>query len=289
MGDDWQDALTPFAREVIASAEDDVCDDGTFERMNKKVLAAAVVAAGTGAASAASAASVGSGAVGSGAAGSGAAAATASLAAKAGVPTLGAVFFKVLAAVVIGSSVVGGALWTTRTQEESPAPVSASPVVATEGELRSPSEVSPPVPEEPASDEEMTEPNLGGSARAQDEGTASPPRRTNEVRSVDDEEPRSANVEQAPTASLGDELRLLRELQRSVQTRPAHAVRLADEHEVRFGRSELGPERELHRVRALIELDRSEEASRFRDRFHATFPASPYGPRVDALLEAIER
>lgn len=279
MSDDWQDALTPFAREVIASAEDDACDDGAFERMNKKVVAAAVVAASTGAAASAAAASTAAGT---------AAAATASLATKAGVPTIGAVFFKLLAAVAVGSTVVGGVLWSTSEDETTAvsAPTSsATPEELEHDETRTPSVSDLPETQLPAEEEEEAPASDGVTEDREEEGAA-PPRRPN-ARVV--EERHEAQDEAVPAASLGDELRLLRELSRSVQTRPAHAVRLAEEHEARFGESDLGPERELHRIRALIVLARDAEAARFRDRFHVSFPSSPYGPRVDALITGIDR
>ncbi len=92
--------------------------------------------------------------------------------------------------------------------------------------------------------------------------------------------------EPAADESLADEVRLLSSLRRASTASPAEAIRLADEHQRRFGEhAPLMPERELYRVRALVRLGRNAEAEARVARFRARRPSSPYLSRLERLLE----
>ena len=91
-----------------------------------------------------------------------------------------------------------------------------------------------------------------------------------------------------PTSSgdvYASELRLLRPAQMALsQSSFANALALVDEHQRRFPSGHLAEEREALRVKALLGLDRREEARRAAATFSGRFPNSALLARIQAML-----
>lgn len=87
--------------------------------------------------------------------------------------------------------------------------------------------------------------------------------------------------ELAPPPSIEEEVT---ELGRAVSARaggrPAHALRLLEEHRRRYPRSALASERLATRILALCDLGRDSEAARLGERFLAEHPRSPLAARI---------
>jgi len=137
-----------------------------------------------------------------------------------------------------------------------PAPAEAAPLVEATSELEAVRPVEPPPEPMPP-----------------------PPRRPAKSR------PLAAS---AP-ASLGDayaaELRLLRPAQTALgRSSFASALALVDEHQRRFPSGHLAEEREALRVKALLGLDRREEARRAAASFRGRFPQSALLARLEEML-----
>jgi hypothetical protein len=94
------------------------------------------------------------------------------------------------------------------------------------------------------------------------------------------------NVGGAPAAPETD-FSLISEAQEA-QARgdAARALALADEHEARFGAGAWAQEREVIAVGALMRLGRRSDARERAVRFHALYPGSAHGRRIDMLLES---
>jgi hypothetical protein len=92
----------------------------------------------------------------------------------------------------------------------------------------------------------------------------------------------------APTVAsdaYASELRLLRPAQMALsQSSFANALALVDEHLRRFPSGRLAEEREALRVKALLGLDRREEARRAATAFRTRFPNSALLARIQAML-----
>jgi hypothetical protein len=81
------------------------------------------------------------------------------------------------------------------------------------------------------------------------------------------------------------ELRLLRPAQMALgRSSFANALALVDEHQRRFPSGHLAEEREALRVKALLGLDRREEARRVAAAFRERFPNSALLARIQAML-----
>jgi hypothetical protein len=94
------------------------------------------------------------------------------------------------------------------------------------------------------------------------------------------------NAGGAPSTNAAEtELSLLARAQASLSSDPADALSLANEHERRFGAGALAQEREVIAIGALVHLGRVAEARARAARFHALYPTSAHGRRVDVLLE----
>lgn len=298
MNDDWQDALPPHARNVIASAELDDCDEATFERMQNKVRAAVVVAGVTAGAAGASAAAA------KGAAAEGAAAGVAGAAAL-----KGAVSLKLLGTFVLGAALVGGVTWTAsqdgaethgqaaqEAEAESRVEAESTEAESQEAEQEAESQeanVEPTTtgsetgaePAEPSSAEMRLEPEAGPALPAVRTRERRPREPRAETRSPSGGAETNRTEEPAPPGTFVDELRLLRELRQAAQNTPTRALALAREHRARFAGSGLAPERDVYRIQALVRLNRREDAGAAAAAFHRRFPGSAYAARVDALLQ----
>ena len=84
--------------------------------------------------------------------------------------------------------------------------------------------------------------------------------------------------------AYASELRLLRPAQMALgQSSFANALALVDEHQRRFPSGHLAEEREALRVKALLGLDRREEARRATAAFRVRFPNSALLARIQAM------
>jgi hypothetical protein len=86
--------------------------------------------------------------------------------------------------------------------------------------------------------------------------------------------------------SLGPELRLLTEAQRTLQSDPAKALGLCDEHAKRFPASRFAQERDTLAITALMALGRTADARKRADAFKVAYPDSPNIPGIDSILSS---
>jgi hypothetical protein len=92
----------------------------------------------------------------------------------------------------------------------------------------------------------------------------------------------------ADNSTLADEVRLVAEAQRALNGGAAkRALRLIDQHALRFANGHLSQERDATRVLALCALGRSSEAQTERRRFLQAWPGSPLRARLLARCEAL--
>jgi len=87
-------------------------------------------------------------------------------------------------------------------------------------------------------------------------------------------------------ADPATEMSLLDRAQRAVRSDPARALALADEHARGYPSGTLAQEREVIAIDALVRLGRRDEAVARGARFHAAFPGSSHGRRIDVLIAA---
>jgi hypothetical protein len=105
------------------------------------------------------------------------------------------------------------------------------------------------------------------------------PRRPTKSRSL------SASAPTTGGDAYASELRLLRPAQMALgRSSFANALALVDEHQRRFPSGHLAEEREALRVKALLGLDRREEAHRAAAAFRGRFPNSALLARIQAML-----
>src|SRR5262249_47199711 len=97
------------------------------------------------------------------------------------------------------------------------------------------------------------------------------------------EETGAATFESA--TSQMTESALLARAQELLARDPGGALDLVSEHERRFALGLLMQEREVIAINALLRLDRRSEADSRARRFHAQYPQSAYGRRIDVLLK----
>jgi len=95
----------------------------------------------------------------------------------------------------------------------------------------------------------------------------------------------AANPVAPLTSTPESELSLVARAQAALAADPARALSLTDEHLQRFGSGALAQEREVIAIGALVRLGRMTEARARAERFHALYPTSAHGRRVDVLLE----
>lgn len=86
------------------------------------------------------------------------------------------------------------------------------------------------------------------------------------------------------TSTQGDELALLEAASRELDTSPARALALTDEHQSRFRTPKFAQERERLAVVALLRLGRRDDAKRRADAFEAAFPESAHLARIRELV-----
>lgn len=80
------------------------------------------------------------------------------------------------------------------------------------------------------------------------------------------------------------ELALIQRAQDALRTSSAEALARTEEHRRRFGDGTLGQEREVVAIDALARLGRLDEARARAARFHARWPRSAHGRRVDVIV-----
>ena len=98
--------------------------------------------------------------------------------------------------------------------------------------------------------------------------------------------PRAPRPPAPAPANPREEVRMLQEAQDALGASPARALGLAAEHARRFPRGVLAQEREVLAIDALARLGRRDAARQRAERFHARWPGSSHGRRVDALVGA---
>jgi hypothetical protein len=94
--------------------------------------------------------------------------------------------------------------------------------------------------------------------------------------------PRPTASVEAPEAR--PEIEILREAQQALGSNPARALALADEHARSHPKGQLGQEREMLRIQALVALGRKDEARALAKAFKERHPKSGYLPRLDAMF-----
>lgn len=94
--------------------------------------------------------------------------------------------------------------------------------------------------------------------------------------------PRAPRLERHTAAPT--ELELLDEAQAALATSPSRALTLARQHAQRYPDGAFAQEREVVAIDALVRLDRRDEARSRAERFHARWPSSAHGRRVDVLV-----
>jgi outer membrane protein assembly factor BamD (BamD/ComL family) len=77
---------------------------------------------------------------------------------------------------------------------------------------------------------------------------------------------------------------LLDEAQKTLSSDPAKALSLCDKDAAANPRGSMAQEREVIAIDALMRLKREPEARTRAERFHASWPDSAHGRRVDALV-----
>lgn len=93
-----------------------------------------------------------------------------------------------------------------------------------------------------------------------------------------------AAIATTTTSARSDELALLEEASRELDTSPARALALTDEHQSRFRSPKFAQERERLAVVALLRLGRRDDAKRRADAFEAAFPESAHLARIRELV-----
>jgi hypothetical protein len=89
-----------------------------------------------------------------------------------------------------------------------------------------------------------------------------------------------------PLAASETEVSLLSRAQEALGRDPARALDLVRDHEQRFDMGLLVQEREVIAIEALVRLGRKKDAEARAAAFHARFPRSAHGRRIDVLLQA---
>ncbi|UJR85446.1 hypothetical protein [Sandaracinus amylolyticus] len=242
------DELGPGARDVLRVARDARTPSAEDRARVERKLAAAIA--------------IGAGAAVGGAAGSAAASGAGAAAAGAGA---GAWLVKGLGAMLVVGVVGAGAVVATRTTT-TPSQEPAHEVIA-------PPEVAPVDLEEAP-----IEPPHEEIAAAEEQVVDAP------------EAPRRARRRAAATSSsedLAEELELLHSAQRAWRAGDgARTLALVSEHEDRFARSQMAPERTALRILALCDVGREAEARRLATRFLRTARQSPLRRSVEESCAA---
>lgn len=97
----------------------------------------------------------------------------------------------------------------------------------------------------------------------------------------------------APVAEVVREAReegeasFLRRAKVALATDPAHALRITDEHPVRYPRGVLLQEREIIAIEALIRLGRAHDARARAASFRSRYPTSAHNGHLDARIERL--
>jgi outer membrane protein assembly factor BamD (BamD/ComL family) len=96
--------------------------------------------------------------------------------------------------------------------------------------------------------------------------------------------PRASATLPDPSATRGEELRLLTAAQDALAHDPARALALAEEHARRHPAGALAQEREVLAIDALARAGRRDEAEARAARFRARYPGSASAPRIETIL-----
>lgn len=110
------------------------------------------------------------------------------------------------------------------------------------------------------------------------------------VRSTANEPAPARVAEVAPVAEVAreeGEASFLRRAKVALPTDPAHALRITDEHPVRYPRGVLLQEREIIAIEALIRLGRAHDARARAATFRSRYPTSAHHGHLDAQIERL--
>ena len=86
-------------------------------------------------------------------------------------------------------------------------------------------------------------------------------------------------------ASTPTELELLRSARLALNTSPAAALRLTEQHQASYPTGKLSQERELIAISALVAQGRRTAALARGAAFERSFPTSPYRRQINELLQ----
>ena len=101
------------------------------------------------------------------------------------------------------------------------------------------------------------------------------------------DEPAPAPAPVAEVVREEGEASFLRRAKVALATDPAHALRITDEHPVRYPRGVLLQEREIIAIEALIRLGRAHDARGRAASFRSRYPASAHHGHLDAQIERL--
>lgn len=105
---------------------------------------------------------------------------------------------------------------------------------------------------------------------------------------VDSADTQGASHERPATAkSEAEEAKLLLSARRALASDPAKALSMANKHRRQFRSGVLVEERELLAVRALVALDRSDDARRRAKRFVSKYPTSTHRAAVEKAIRSL--
>ncbi len=251
--------VDPIVRQTIAAARDEGPNAASLERVTKGVVAG-----------------LGVGTLGPAGGVQGQPAAGAPPAAAVSAGQVGLVTWATVAAVICGvSAIIGTQMFGGGDDDKSPAPAARAPE-----------------PREPAPAPRATTPETETLPAASKAEPARPKAAAEDVKPTSapalkstSAKPRTREIEHDPA----EEVRLLRQAKRALSDAPSEALRMAREHERRFGEGTFGQEREALAIEALHEIGQREEALRSLKRFRRRWPRSVYMRRIEERLGIAER
>jgi hypothetical protein len=167
------------------------------------------------------------------------------------------------------SGAIGLLAWTAHLQREPIAAPAASPVPA-------PAVAAPAPPSRP--EPARSDATLAPAPEVAPSSVVNPPRRRRLP-------PRPAEQPAVAAPTPESELALLRASQGALDSHPAGALELAEQHARDYPHGLFAQEREVLAIEALLKLKRKAAAVDRAARFMQSFPDSPHARRVRALLE----
>ncbi len=165
---------------------------------------------------------------------------------------------KLIGVGAVGAALLAGTYVATR---DAPRPSTVASATARPS-AAAPATVAPIPP--PAASAATAAPTASALATAAPHGVAPPP---------------------SGSATARPEIEILREAQAALAGSPARALALAEEHARSHPRGNLGQEREMVRIQALVALGKKEEARAAARAFKERHPGSAYTQRIDDVVK----